>query len=242
MKIGTDNYKKLLNSGFTLVEVSIVIVIVGLLVTSVFAGNALIKSAQLQNVIKEIRENDTAIKQFKEKFKYYPGDLPNATSYWPSATNGNGNWAIQTPATEALYVWQDLVFAGLIQGSYSGTISSPTYVQSVNVPGSTYPNGVFFFLYHTNNFQTTGNTLTFSKISADGSDAWDKSIITSTDAYSIDTKMDDGNAGTGNLYAIDGGDTTSGSCSGSFSGAPANFNLTSNAISCRLFWWLDKNK
>ncbi len=236
------------NFGFTLVEISIVIIIISLLVAGVVAGQKLLQNAKLQAVIKEIREYDTAIKQFKDKFRYYPGDLPNAATYWDAthgnATNGNGNWQVSSTTTESLYFWKELALAGFTPSTYSGAVSTPSYQIGTNIPGSNYNNNASYFVtYHVNQFQTTGNAITLAKVNTTAPSAWNDSLILVDDAFFIDKKIDDGNAGTGNLYVPDGNDgVTAGSCSASSAGAPANYNLTTKIAACRLFWWLDKNK
>jgi prepilin-type N-terminal cleavage/methylation domain-containing protein len=251
MKMKIGSHKSSRRNGFTLLELALVITIISLLVVGVLTGQSLIKSSQLQNVVKEINEYDTAVKLFRGKFNYYPGDLNNASSYWGTytagasitgASNGNGNWQILSTTTEALYAWRHLALAGFIPGAYTGATATPTYGIGVNIPGSQYSTVATYFLLHgTNQFQSNGNLLILGSIDAVG--PWSGAAMPQFDAQSVDAKIDDGNAGTGNLYALDSGTLTSGACSGPHTGAPANYtNLSSATVSCRLFWWLDKNR
>ena len=75
--------------GFTLVELSIVLVIIGLIVGGVLAGRDLIRAATLRAVIKEVKNYETVIHIFRDKYGYLPADMPNARDYWP-ACNDNG--------------------------------------------------------------------------------------------------------------------------------------------------------
>lgn len=149
-------------SGFSLVELSIVLVILGLLTGGILAGQSLIRAAELRGVTNEAQRNLTAIRTFQDKYFNLPGDIPNATAFWGIAggsgadvtcrdtvstdartCNGDGNGVLQpnNPVYEFYRFWQHLANAGLIQGSYIGT--QPTlagytaiYVAGVSNPAS----------------------------------------------------------------------------------------------------------
>lgn len=70
--------------GFSLAELSIVLIIVSLLVAGVSGGSRLIEQTKLRSVISEVDEYKTALRTFKGIYGYLPGDMPNADSYWPS--------------------------------------------------------------------------------------------------------------------------------------------------------------
>jgi len=82
--------------GFTLIELSIVIIIIGFLVAGVAAGNEIIHTVKLKRYVTQITEIDNAVTMFEAQYKYLPGDFPNAQAYWPDCQDGttfpcNGN-------------------------------------------------------------------------------------------------------------------------------------------------------
>lgn len=132
-------------SAFSLVELAIVLVILGLLAGGVLSGQSLIRAAQLRSVSTDISRFNTAISSFRDKYFALPGDLANATSFWgkddtnctgdagtakiPGTCNGDGNGVLaggsgQGATAEIFQFWKQLALAGLIEGTYSG-LSNP---------------------------------------------------------------------------------------------------------------------
>jgi prepilin-type N-terminal cleavage/methylation domain-containing protein len=158
--------------GFTLIEMSIVLLIIGLIVGGVLVGQSLIKSATLKSIITDEQKYITAVNTFRGKYNELPGDMVDATNFWgtdpngcpdwgPSATpqtttcNGSGNGLIESEGVtesipqlfEGFRAWQQLANAGLIQGAYSGvpyTGGIPwSYMPGVNIPATKIPNAGF---------------------------------------------------------------------------------------------------
>lgn len=143
------------NSGFSLVELSIVLVILGLLVGGILAGQSLIRASELRAVGTEYNRWITATNAFKDKYFGLPGDLSNAVSFWGQSTacggsaangtcNGNGDGTFTVPAAtgqtgEIFQYWRHLALAGLIEGNYTGVADNGSALHStfgVNIPGS----------------------------------------------------------------------------------------------------------
>lgn len=83
--------------GFTLVELTIVVVIIGLLLAGVIGGQSLISQAKAKDVIAIIEDLRVATTNFKQRYKYLPGDwpytpneIPNVTAAGTGGTNGDG--------------------------------------------------------------------------------------------------------------------------------------------------------
>src|SRR5215475_14851525 len=91
--------------GFTLVELSIVLVIIGLIVGGVLVGQDMIKAAELRSTISQIEKYNTAVNTFRDKYRYIPGDinqthavnvgLYNRTAN-VNAGNGDGNGLLES--------------------------------------------------------------------------------------------------------------------------------------------------
>ncbi len=84
-----ENYS-LRFDAFSLVELSIVLVILGLLVGGVLSGQSLIRAAELRSVTEQQNQLATALNTFQSKYFALPGDMPNATQFWGSA-GGSGS-------------------------------------------------------------------------------------------------------------------------------------------------------
>lgn len=76
-------------SGFTLVELAIVLVIIGLIIGGVLVGQDLIKAATLRAATAQLDKYDSAANTFRNKYNALPGDLPSPDSFFPTITNGN---------------------------------------------------------------------------------------------------------------------------------------------------------
>lgn len=112
-------------AGFTLIEIAIVMVIIGLLIGGVLKGQEMINNAKIKRVMKNADELRAAITTFYDKFGQLPGD-ENSTVFPPGdATAGNNNGQIS--AAEAPAVFTDLVLANLFTGTYNAANPYPTH-------------------------------------------------------------------------------------------------------------------
>lgn len=110
--------------GFTLVELSIVLVIIGLVISGVVVGQELVFQARVQNAIKAVNNVESATAAFYEKYRYpLPGDFRSATAFIGGANtvDGNANGVLAGDLlSETLQFFTHLSAAGLIEGGYPG--------------------------------------------------------------------------------------------------------------------------
>lgn len=212
--------------GFSLVELSIVLVILGLLTGGILAGQSLIRAAEWRASIAQSRSYMTAIYTFRDKYMGVPGDISNATKFWGSDTgtacsnspvagdrvaktltcDGNGNGAIGDGSYnyEAFRLWQQLANAGLIEGSYTGVTGPNSTVDPVagqNVPMGKIAKSSFSFRYlsadNADLFAGTyGNLMTFGQ----ATDYWSLgALFKPEEVWNLDTKLDDGKPAIGKV-------------------------------------------
>lgn len=219
-------------SGFTLVEIAIVLVVIGLLLGGILKGQQLINSARVRNLADQNSGVQAAYYGFIDRFRNLPGDMTpqnactqvgqnvdaGACATPANAPGGNGNGRIDSIA-EAGAVWPHMSTAGFLNGTYSGQdstnadLTAVTYLTGVSL-GAVPPNAFQgpILLAHMNDYMqgNVGATITRLSYSFGG-------LIPVTILRDLDAKLDDGIAGTGVLRSsIKAGDAN---VSGVFNGA-----------------------
>lgn len=244
-----------MKKGFSLVELSIVLVILGLLTGGILGGRNLIKAAELRAAAQELQQWQTAVNTFQAKFLGLPGDLKNAEQFWGDGDstgdtwNGDGNGVIDEPSAasapgEYFTFWQQLALGGLIPGEYSGLAGGSKPYHALigeNVPASKYSNGGWSILNsdwtggHTQSYAINyGNHFRFG--AQNGDRPTDEPLLTPADAWNLDTKIDDGLPAKGNVIARYWNNACSKADDGSHASAnfEASYKLEDETIQCSL--------
>jgi len=219
-RIETQEKKGLM--GFTLIELSIVLVIIGLIVGGVLVGQDLIKAAEVRATIGQYEKYNTAINTFRTKYNGMPGDLVAAqasafglfcmgASCAGGTGLGDGNGLIQSTGSDAaqlgepLAFWRQLSDASLVDGSYgSGTnITAATGAATATTASTYFPPAK---LGRGNYFTVGANSginyyLLGAVSSINGTDATYARGLTPIESFNMDSKLDDGLPNTGSIQA-----------------------------------------
>ncbi|MEQ8735955.1 MAG: prepilin-type N-terminal cleavage/methylation domain-containing protein [Rhodospirillaceae bacterium] len=149
--LGITHAGKAGQSGFTLIEMSIVLVIIGLIIGGILKGQEIIESSRQKNVITQIDAVRAAINTFADKYNALPGDYGSASTRISGAlsgTDGNDNGIIGGTVAltaiansgENLDFFNHLAGAELLSGTTIGTVGSAfgdgAALPAVAVPGA----------------------------------------------------------------------------------------------------------
>jgi prepilin-type N-terminal cleavage/methylation domain-containing protein len=207
-------------SGFTLVELSIVLVIIGLLASGILVAQSLINAAEISSFVRQMQQYDIAVSNFKTTYKCLSGDC--------RAFGGDGDGLIEQAASgqddaftgEMAAFWNTLSALGMVKnktiystnatsgiragmnvpsveiGKNTGVIVACEWENSSRTPSDRqdYPDWDGRYNYY-HLFSTAANTTNSLLAGVAGNDY----SISATDALAVDKKMDDGNAIMGNV-------------------------------------------
>ena len=189
--------------GFTLIEIAIVLVIIGLLLGGVLKGQELINAARVRNIAAQLDGVKIAYLGFQDRYRQYPGDVTdafaNANIPGAGATGGCGTAGVQgcnngqiDPA-ENLVVWSHLSKSGFINGNYNGTMGAAqaTFQATTSADTPSNPFGGFLVLVNDSDY---GNTVAAPASVLNIKTGGQMPISTVAE---MDRKIDDGAAGTG---------------------------------------------
>jgi prepilin-type N-terminal cleavage/methylation domain-containing protein len=193
-------------SGFTLIEIAIVLVIIGLLLGGVLKGQELINSARVKNLATDFRNIPVFIYGYQDKFRALPGDdagvdahlLCAPTCVATTGTHGNGviegNWNdVIATDSEAFRFWQHVRLAGLAPGPT--LTSDPTYIPT-NAAG-----GIIGIQSGTSSLTTTPIKDSTGAVAIRGTYIICSAGILGKFVKQLDIQMDDGNPATGSMMA-----------------------------------------
>ena len=184
-------------TGFTLVEIAIVLVIIGLLLGGILKGQEMITQAKIKNVINDFNGITAAMNSYQDRYRALPGDDLNAATRWATqaaiAGNGNGQFtgtynntlaAAPTALQETNLFWWHLRLAGFVAG--------PT---AAGAAAGQQPNNA------------TNGIMGVETGAGGASMGYTSNIVCSSNlpdkiAIAIDTQMDDGTYNTGQVRGL----------------------------------------
>jgi prepilin-type N-terminal cleavage/methylation domain-containing protein len=130
-------------AGFTLIELAIVLVIIGLLLGGVLRGQELINSAKVKNMARDFQNVQVYVYGYQDKYKAIPGDDHKAPAHVNGKNPGNGtqngviqgNWNNPDTEDESCAFWQHVRLAGLAPGSTTVSCAAGNTYQPTNADG-----------------------------------------------------------------------------------------------------------
>lgn len=166
------------DAGFTLIEIAIVLVIIGIILGAVLKGQEMINTAKIKNVADQYKGLAAAVVSYQDRYGVLPGDDNQATTRaWATGTctttNGNANGQI----AESLAAAEHLACAGFITGSYNGTTDNMRHKFGGNT-----------LVFYQTIQGRVGNLVRFDGLRAE-------------DAQAVDRLLDDGVFNTGSCRA-----------------------------------------
>lgn len=233
------------NQGVTLIELSVVLVIIALLVGGVMAGQSLIENSKLQAIATERARYVSATKQFQDQYYSLPGDFKQAEALWGTASggctngarsgsqtcNGNGSGFIEANA-EMFHVWEHLGNAQLIDEKYVAIRDgSLTPEPGINEPASQFSDRASWRMYTlgsvvSDSLLYDGNYGTMMLLISGTMLGTDYHVMSPSVMVKVDLKFDDGDPTTGKIRPTKLTDCVVGSA----------YNTSDNESRCALVW------
>lgn len=204
--------------GFTLVEIAIVLVIIGLLLGGVLKGQELINSAKVKNFANDFRNIPLFIYGYQDRFRALPGDDPAAathvagatTATTPTGTQGNGvingSWDSVTNTDESFLFWQHVRLANFASG--------PTNVADADYRPRNADGGFI-------GIEAGSAAAPYIAAMTGGSYVVCSSGILGRFAMQLDQQVDDGNTFTGSMRAVPNGSARGAAAHCTVAGTPA---------------------
>lgn len=189
-------------SGFTLVEIAIVLVIIGILLGGILKGQEMITSARVRALADQGNSINAAVNAFRDRFRALPGDYVGAVANIPGAvpggTAGVTNGQILTAENAEIgAAWQHLASAGFLGGTYTGAANANNLACPTTICPANAFNGTMILVNAANGLSTAGTALTLRS----------GNLIPVGVLAELDRKIDDGAPGTGTFRADTGTNT-----------------------------------
>ena len=208
-------------SGFTLVEISMGMIIIGLLIGGIFGGMALIENMKVNSTVQQIKKFESAALNFKQTYGYLPGDLANPTSVLSNCaapcdlsgnqdgkvtSNGWNAWnALLSWNSEETAFWHHLAAANMVEGIIPD--GGTGIVMGTHIPLSPFETGYGLTYNGIAGTGVRGSQIVLANspyTTALGGTTANDLVIPGSAAQKLDEKIDNGDRYTGKFLAWNG--------------------------------------
>lgn len=232
--------------GFSLIELSIVLVIIALMVAAIIGGRSLMRQSDLQSVVRDVVAIKGGLNAFRAQYEAMPGDFSRASSYWGiwdttletgvGDGNGNNHWE-EWRCSEGVLAWHHMQKAGVLPGNYSSQVSDGITIGRQAFPGPLTGTGYALCWHHPFNLVATDafNYIMYGKLDRNR-EYFSDGALYAQEAQSIDKKMDDGLAGQGSIYALRGDDQSTGCTNVGWNAGRPTYVLSDRTNTCYLMF------
>ena len=249
-------YKIQSNKGFSLVELSIVLIIIGLLIAGVTAGSKLIEQAKIAGYIQTIQEFDRANSTFKLTYNAIPGDFDKGIEFGfcqnidfmadrYCGTVGDDDGSLSSNEARGSFFWH-LDGANLYKATVGANeleVLGANKISDKNIGIGVINNGLYYaFSINGNSFSEGASNQNYSQIFqlnsnlntvvGNGSSFYH---INTVFIYGIDKKMDDGLSNTGRITAVNGYRLAGQNCFTTAGDNSTNYNISSD-VNCLAYY------
>lgn len=199
--------------GFTLIELSIVLVIIGLVTGGILFGMELKKSAEIRSAVIQLQRFEVAYRTFQSKYNCIMGDCPNATEFFGNgymysssctSYNGNGNNIIDFSVQwqcEPIYAKNQLLASNLLPTNPKTLCSNGWFFKGINDSCAYFYNDDLYAKVPTRKLDSM--TWATGGINYVSGSAWANPALSPVQAKQIDEKIDDGQPSTGKFLGMD---------------------------------------
>lgn len=193
----------MIKKAFTLIELSVVILIISLVFVSILSASKLQNLIHARAIIQEFSKIEMGVTRFENSYNFLPGDFPKASGYFSttSSNDGNGNGIFDTnPSAE-----EEIGNAARHLYS-SGVLTSFELIDDSSFRSEIIKTGTYNFTEHCTSmangiYDSPDHKYSTTLINPNGGATWTP-VISAYNAYNIDQKMDDGAAQTGKIIGF----------------------------------------
>lgn len=254
LKLNTEGQR-----GFTLVELAIVMIIIGLLIGGVLKGQELISNAEVSASAAQVKATEAGMSTFQDAYGGIPGDINNPGARIPNCAGicaatdaapinvANGRieqvpGAAQTiaPGQESTTYWAQLAASDIIGGvvpnatALQGTVSHPEFPAGGALRVGFHPGGAVVgdgtMATNTPAGTYLNTTIDLGNVAGTAGDF----ALTPSQAFRIDSKIDDGRPNTGTVLGGGGNAGAAGDCA-LLATAPADYNTSQTSLNCNVY-------